>query len=97
MVFLGDVEGFTHLDNKMSTDGDCNGEDKDKDKQDIPDLCYVSVYFEVISHQHLQQDQDLRVFSVLQYGAECWKRIQKIEQKADVFQNKWFRRVIKVL
>ena len=95
---IEEVDEFTYLGSKVSTDGD-SGKDVQarlaKANQAFGSLNTVS------KSKQLRVKTKIRIFksnvlSVLLYGSECWKMTKEICKKLDTFQTKCLRRIRRI-
>lgn len=95
---LENVEEFTYLGSKMTTDGDCEQEIKTRLSKANQAFAMLKPVWKSTS---LSIQTKIRLFrsnvlSVLLYGSECWKTTVTIEKKLEVFQTKCLRRIMKI-
>lgn len=95
---LEEVNDFSYLRSKMSSDGDC---EKEIDVR----ISKANQAFAMLRNIWKSKTYSLKtklkiyrsnVLSVLLYGSECWKSTSTINRKIAVFQNKFLRRIMRV-
>ena len=95
---IEEVNEFTYLGSKMSTDGDTENEIKTR-------ITKASQAFASLRNiwkcRNIGVNTKIRLFksnviSVLLYGSESWKTTKTIIKKLEVFQNRCLRRILKI-
>jgi endonuclease/exonuclease/phosphatase family metal-dependent hydrolase len=95
---LEEVEEFSYLGSKVTTDGDCAREISTRISKANQAFAMLKPIWRTTS---LSVHTKIRIFnsnvlSVLLYGSECWKTTATIERKLEVFQTKCLRRIMKI-
>nr|KAG5708729.1 hypothetical protein BaRGS_034946 [Batillaria attramentaria] len=95
---LEEVEYFTYLGSKMTTDGDSEKEVRErilKASQAFASLKTIWRTRKISTKTKLRLFKS-NVLSTLLYGAESWKMTKGISHKLEVFQNRCLRRILSI-
>ncbi|KAL3868729.1 hypothetical protein ACJMK2_041499 [Sinanodonta woodiana] len=95
---LQELDDFTYLGSKVSTDGDCIGEvitriSKDNHTFTMLKPIWKTRNLSIHTKIHIFKSN---VLSVLLYGSECWKSTANIEKRLEVFQTKCLLRIMRI-
>nr|KAG5701644.1 hypothetical protein BaRGS_019333 [Batillaria attramentaria] len=95
---LEEVEYFTYLGSKMTTDGDSEKEVRERISKASQAFASLKTIWRT---RKLSTKTKLRLFksnvlSTLLYGAESWKMTKGIGHKLEVFQNRCLRRILSI-
>ena len=95
---LEEVEYFTYLGSKMTTDGDSEKEVRERISKASQAFASLKTIWRT---RKISTKTKLRLFksnvlSILLYGAESWKMTKGISHKLEVFQNRCLRRLLRI-
>nr|KAG5704191.1 hypothetical protein BaRGS_009721 [Batillaria attramentaria] len=95
---LEEVEYFTYLGSKMTTDGDSEKEVRERISKASQAFASLKTVWRT---RKISTKTKLRLFksnvlSTLLYGAESWKMTKGISHKLEVFQNRCLRRILSI-
>ena len=95
---LEEVEYFTYLGSKMTTDGDSEKEVRERISKASQAFASLKTIWRT---RKISTKTKLRLFksnvlSILLYGAESWKMTKGISHKLEVFQNRCLRRLLNI-
>ena len=95
---LEDVQEFTYLGSKVTSDGDCIQEINARISKANQAFAMLRTIWRSTGLNIKKKIKIFRsnVLSVLLCGSECWKTTVAIKHKLDVFQNKCLRRIMKI-